>query len=423
MATSPINVSGCGQVSLAQFASDSPLQVGGKTVNSYKDGIVQIKGVSYQVSVQGSQVSVTREGGVLNNLFSRNYASTLQSKLQREMGEQLTAQAGIYKEAMHARILEVRNRDMMKSQFQSVTDGIKPQVEIASYGFEEVRPHASAGVSEYNASPDAKVEVRLNKIDVYNTHLGITWEVADPVSLPKLLSDIRSGALAWTPQAGSQVQQSAGESWRAFLQDHVGRLDIFSKIAHLEQISMQPAPPGAKQSGWDYQARTKGADAAIEAFVRKNITPSLNDKVSESDVPIAARLLRDLSNLVTNSPDGVPSETELEAFGTRVADPSVTFQAFQAFSEMTKSAFFRQTSKLGLEFFQSRDVPVLFQWTDSKGVDVENAHSQGAPHRDQKWWHDQSVPVTGHFAPITFSEMRHTERLAGFHMMQIKALL
>jgi hypothetical protein len=424
MSNSPLDVSSHGQVNLAQFARDNPLQVGGKTVNSYESGILQIKGVRYQVSIQGSQISVTREGGVLKNLFSRNYSSTLQSKLQREMGEQLTTQAGVYKEAMQARILEVRNRDMMRSQFQSVTDGTKPQVEIASYGFDTVRTHASAGVSEYNASPDAKVEVRLNKIDVYNGHLGIKWETAEPVNLPKLLSDIRSGALAWSPQTGSQIQQSAGESWRAFLQQNVHKLDIFSKITHLEQISMQPAPPGAKQSGWEYQARTKGAEATIEAFVRKNITPSFNDRVSKDDIRTVARLLREFSSLVTASPTGVPSDRELDDFvKTKLYAPSMTEGAYYAFSDMTKSAFFRQTSKLGLEFFQSRGVPVMFQWTDSKGIDFENAHSQGAPHRDQKWWHDQSVPVTGHFAPITFSEMRHTERLAGFHMMQIKALL
>ena len=425
MATHSINASQVSQVSLAQFAGAAQ-QVGGHAVQQFENGTIELKGKTYQVSIQGSQVSVTREGGVLKNLFSRNYAGQLQAKLQREMGEALQTQAETYQSAMRSRILEVRNRDTVGTHFQGLGGATRPDVEMASYGFEDVRGNASRGIAEYNQGTDATVQVRLTKIDQYNKHLGVTWASAGTTGLPGILSDLRGGTLAWAPDVGSPVRQEDAEAWRTFLQGKAGKLDIFARIRDMEAAATQPAPPGAKQSGWQHEARTKGADAAIQAFVRKNTPPYLNDKMGAAEVRTVARLLREFSHLVGDSPGGVPSQEAIGEFQARMAnDPEMSDTVFLAFEDVAKTAFFRQTSKLGLEFFQSRGVPVLFQWTDSKGVDFASDKAQGAHDKGQKWWHDLGTPVTGHFAPVTFSEMRHVERLqartdGGLTLLQVK---
>lgn len=77
------------------------------------------------------------------------------------------------------------------------------------------------------------------------------------------------------------------------------------------------------------------------------------------------------------------------------------------------NAFFRQTSKLGLEFFQSKGIKVIFQWSNKKGQSMNKTENK----RDLKdrWWLNKNYELATNknkYGSITYSEMRHVERLA-----------
>ena len=80
------------------------------------------------------------------------------------------------------------------------------------------------------------------------------------------------------------------------------------------------------------------------------------------------------------------------------------------FKEVVFTAFFRQTSKLGLEFFRQRGVPILFQWSDYQCRSLLNGSGDREIH--DKWWHNGYGGNTrGKQGSITYSEMRHVGRL------------
>jgi hypothetical protein len=90
-----------------------------------------------------------------------------------------------------------------------------------------------------------------------------------------------------------------------------------------------------------------------------------------------------------------------------------------------RNMFFRQTSKLGLDFFRQRGVPVMFQWTNHQGVSLEDSDKT----IKNTWWKDPADSVHNHYgATITFSEMRHVvkmqqrELLNGFDLIKIHGM-
>lgn len=73
-----------------------------------------------------------------------------------------------------------------------------------------------------------------------------------------------------------------------------------------------------------------------------------------------------------------------------------------------RNMFFRQTSKLGLEFFKQEGTPVMFQWSNHEGVSLENSEKTIT----NTWWKDDRDSVHNHYgATITFSEMRHVMKM------------
>ena len=80
------------------------------------------------------------------------------------------------------------------------------------------------------------------------------------------------------------------------------------------------------------------------------------------------------------------------------------------FKKALTTAFFRQTSKLGLEFFRSKKIPVVFQWSDFNGKSLDNA--EGKKEINDKWWlNGYKKSSAGKYGSITYSEMRHVERM------------
>ncbi|MBO4317652.1 MAG: hypothetical protein J5855_05200 [Mailhella sp.] len=80
-------------------------------------------------------------------------------------------------------------------------------------------------------------------------------------------------------------------------------------------------------------------------------------------------------------------------------------KSYEMFTNMLMIATFRQTSKLGLEFFRQQHTPVLFQTTDLRHRDI-----RGFALNDDHWKRGEVDPNQGG-SLITQSEMRHAHRL------------
>ena len=82
------------------------------------------------------------------------------------------------------------------------------------------------------------------------------------------------------------------------------------------------------------------------------------------------------------------------------------------FGDMLTNAFFRQTSKLGIKFFQTHGIKVIFQWTNNQGQSMDK--SANKTELKNKWWLDgghRNAKNRNKYGSITFSEMRQVQRM------------
>ena len=82
-------------------------------------------------------------------------------------------------------------------------------------------------------------------------------------------------------------------------------------------------------------------------------------------------------------------------------------ESYVLFSDILMYATFRQTSKIGLDFFKSQGKPILFHTSDRKSMDFgDMAWIKGENH----WKSGQLDPKYGG-SEITHSEIRHATKL------------
>ena len=79
------------------------------------------------------------------------------------------------------------------------------------------------------------------------------------------------------------------------------------------------------------------------------------------------------------------------------------------FDNVLVYATFRQTSKLGLSFFKEEKVPVMFQYADYNGSSLRNNFQKKVDAEDQ--WKGDNLDIKAGGSAITYSEMRHIERM------------
>ncbi len=81
------------------------------------------------------------------------------------------------------------------------------------------------------------------------------------------------------------------------------------------------------------------------------------------------------------------------------------------FDNVLAYSTFRQTSKLGIDFFREQKVPVLFQFSDNKGRSLAGEGKNKIINED--FWktskHEGEKPITG--SSITNSELRHVNKI------------
>ncbi len=242
-------------------------------------------------------------------------------------------------------------------------------------------------------------------IDTYNALLGISTESLDKkfMSIVKAIKNktIGNGAKI---DPGQPYDKKTAKDWKEFLCKNADRIDIFKKVD--KYISEGFVTGGKhKKTGWAHEARMYGQDKMISAFISKQLKPDEREDITKDDMKAMVETFKEC---IKENNKGALDDKKLNSIIKKHLGNSEDKTVF--FKKALANAFFRQTSKLGLEFFRSKKIPVIFQWSDFNGKSLNNA--EGKKEINDKWWlNGYNKSTAGKYGSITYSEMRHVERL------------
>ena len=319
-------------------------------------------------------------------------------------------------------------------------------LEVADYGFGPVRNAVKDSGVVKAAGDNAGVQINLNKIDDYNKIIGIVPDNLRAIKLPGVVDQIRNGTLqvdmSQVPD-GKFSEERVGQ-WKEFLQKNADRLDTPKRLYQL-LTSPKTAAQTGKTTGWDAEF-AKDPDKALEQFIVKNMQHGDFAKIDQNGLKFLTEKFKEYIALY-NMPDPAQRDAALQKFfsdpkdwanpndpdemdrlnatglyevDTEGSSPEEIaaeqemqrqpkhFKAFQMLGNVLMYSVFRQTSKLGLEFFRSQNVPVMFQNADYKGKTLQGRMDTVLK---ENTWKKGYVEGEASNSPITHSEMRHVERL------------
>ena len=319
-------------------------------------------------------------------------------------------------------------------------------IEVANYGFEPNRTKISDEGLVSTMNEKLKADGRMisfNKIDDYNAFLDISPNSFNPINMHEMIEDISGGRLQTRFPADYKDNFNLADikQWKTFLgkPENVAKIDIPSKL--YRYMHLPEGHKASKETGWE-AAFAKDKTAAMRAFILKNIPFLLKGLADTQTVDMLAdRMTRyveiyaikddaernkALGKFMSSSNWLLPKEQEsfnklAQQIGlenaTRRADETAVTQrkAYNLFRNVISYAFFRQTSKLGLEFFRNKGTPVMFQFADYAGKSYLGREDD--LRRPEAWRNGEDTDEfrqTGG-SPITNSEMRRAVWLNAAH--------
>ncbi len=340
-------------------------------------------------------------------------------------------------------------------------------IEVANYGHSEPRNKIeSLGVVEAVNRTLAKSgkSIRLNKIDTYNTELGITNETLMPDQYGATMKKIASGTLTVNEKMLDNerytVEREDLEKWRTYISkpEIAEKIDIPKKLhAYLNQPEGASAED-ANLVGWKKDFKMN-PDQALRNFVIKNLPSSALKDGGASEESIAFQCDRIKKYVaIYNMKDGAEKDEKMKAFlkyenwphtkvdentlknmiaplikakakeanmpvneawrrfGKEIRDNFIknnpqealkSNASYRTFANIIMYATFRQTSKLGLDFFKSQNTPILFHMSHRNLTDFGDINwIKGENH-----WKSGKLDPTYGGSEITHSEVRHANKL------------
>lgn len=437
-----INAEFVGDITLNQFKSE-------QNNAELKNGKVFLDGKQYSVKFLNGNVDVTRDrvtvGEKLKGLFEKHYRHTQTANSIRE---------NILKDIRGEKIKKntlININKLFVSEFGE--NATNKTLEIAHYGFSPNRTHAMASETRFN-SDDTNFgnnnKVHLNTIDTYNTLVGITWQGVNGRTVGKYLDEIRNKNLQIEPRNpplhepivnGKKMETLPDkftderlEAWKTHLEENAEKLDIAKKIFSY-MSNKKKVEDIEKKSGWEYEF-AKNPDKALKKFIQKNIPRT--DVLAPGDFNRLTTLFKEYITIYNTSqgdersrlindfykknfggrfekaPNGENyAQVDLNRGCGKTDGPNYS-RLEDLFDNVLRTAFFRQTSKLGLDFFRKRNVPILFQWSSWNGQTKSDKRDTALGDINNKWWlQDPSKFKNGQTGEtITFSEARHLIKLS-----------
>ena len=379
-----------------------------------QQGVIKVNHNTFNVSVgNDGKVDVSFRGGWFN--FWRK------DSLNR-MREAMQTQYDQFRNKYDANVIRPDIVETYEDQFspaiktaRSKTDAVLAKRfgadagsrEIVLYGFSDVRDMVVDKLAQHN--------VNFTSIDYYNAQFGIKPDTLSFDSLPGIIDGINNGTLKLIGNDDSIVSREKLERWGEFMHNNARKLDIFSRIRQYKTAAENPKR-FKNETGWVGEAARKGIDRMMESLVRKNIPGDEHRiygsyKLTNKDITAISYFFQKMAEL-----DGKASKEDREKLmldGLAYAGYSEVELDFRdgllrLATIVMRNMFFRQTSKLGLEFCKQEGTPVMFQWSNHEGVSLEGSDKT----IKNTWWKNDRDSVHNHYgATITFSEMRHVMRM------------
>lgn len=400
----------------------------------YKDAEITVGGKRYSVHFTDNTVKVRRlqdnAWGAFKGFFYQNKTATsraIQDYLMPLMRQNaMAANTKRTLEAMDNRGIIGENR------------------EVAHYGFSNNRLYGEQGINGDNniAGGSGGKQYNITTIDDYNAFVGIVCHQAGAENdLIDFTEKIKTGNFDYylekkpTDRMGdlneikTKYPLAKLQKWGSFLTDNAKRADIIGKLYN---YLTKPQVPNGKKTGWA-QEFAKNPDRALEKFVMKNL--GFGDDLVAGDVEKVAALLKDYVLTVGSKESYEDKKAAVQEFMSghfnknrvhredadrRAAGASANL--YLMFHKVLNSAFFRQTSKIGLDFFRQEKTPVMFQIsnhegkTDTSKIHKDSLHIDAIGDASDKWWNNISTDEYDpnlYTAPITHSELRHVAKV--FH--------
>lgn len=408
-----VNYGHIADVSIKSFADLSSPSVAQKAT-------IQVNKNTFSVSIrEDGRVDVSFKGFKFMYLF-RGYTKTrLRNQIEAQINDWRTAIAKPSRQAVTDKI-GANTEKAFSETFGYNLDGQVDanRAEVAVYGFSDVR--------RLNAPSAERHNIQYSMIDNYNRGIGIRPQAVTADNLQQHLRNISNG----TCQISNNLlglSRNKAELWMNFLArpENLARIDIFSRLKTYVRIGNEQKPEDKLLTGWKGVFANKGRDAGLKEFVRKNIPGDMRqfsytktsdmtyvqEPYTDEHIEVIARTLK---ILVEKCPDNVNRENVRKAVlgAARACGVHLTEGKLGGFIDLLDGvvacAFFRQTSKMGLEFFKENRTPVMFYWTNHQGQTI----SENNRTLSSKWWKNPANSVSDHYgASITYSEMRHVEKM------------
>lgn len=386
---------------------------------------------------------------------TKNYASGLKGFLQKLFGyrsqvaHSITSKlATIMTSNKYAQITQnlLQFRSIVS---ESLKKGVK-DIEIADYGLSPNRQIVSTNnlvKKIQNEFASEGVKLRFIQIDNYNAALNIAPDrllicpkaknMKNSETYSQTINNIKNGEhkIREDRRKSYNISPEMLDAWKNFLsrEENVKKIDIPTKLN--EYLHQDPNSIPEKETGWKAQFKAD-PDKALRNFVLKNLSYEYKDITQEE----FEELVSDVKNYldVMNIKDEKERNEKLKEFCAtenwrnekeqeryddfynddikkgyspeeareRADDGPMYTARFQRLNSIFSIATFRETSKLGLEFFKEQNIPVMFQFADYYGNNLQGEKFNNILSETKSLDEDKKQG-----SAITHSELRHAKRL------------
>ena len=257
---------------------------------------------------------------------------------------------------------------------------------LAHYGFSDVRERAVPLINRAAEGRAGGAPILTQQlINDYNESIGLPGTLDQASATIAFVRDNDRGAWPYNPALAAGISAQDQADWGAFLKGH--DIDLFTKIR-----KARAEADGDKTTGWAGEIARQGLKGAVLDLVRKNLDPRVirpNPDVNFVLNAVADAVIETVDTDFAGL-DTAGIEARLREIVARHAPRGREDLAQAIFDNAATTAFWRQTSKLGLDFFKARGETVVFEWTKFDG-----AKTDGAELAD-KWWKRPDADVGDH---------------------------
>lgn len=361
----------------------------------FRDATIRVGKDAFRVSFAGDGgVSVSFATTSFFHLFQRSRKTAVRERIR-----ELVQLKSVTEDVARA-VSATGFRDNVARTMRAEAGNIRQAAggKLAHYGFSDVRIQAFGIINGAAAGPSGAHVMTHQLINDYNTVIGLD-DSTNAATTIAFVRDNNQGTWRYDPldRPSAGICREDQEAWIRFLRGH--DIDLFSKI---RQARAEAAD--GKVTGWAGEIARQGIKGAVLDLVRKNLDP----RVVRPN-PDVNLVLNAVADAVIEAVDADFTGLDVRGVAARLreivdrhAPRGREALAWGIFDNAATCAFWRQTSKLGLDFFKARGQTVVFEWTTFDGL-----RSDGTELAD-KWWKRPEVDVrTRPGVAITNSEMRH----------------